>query len=543
MRKIILLLGITLACSTAAHAWVTHHNPVFQPDIPKPAVGIPYNDPRFGPVVMRLTDARSSSLPGVVPQYAKRQVWNANDSLMLLFTGDGTALLYDAQSYQFIRTLDVVGGEDVFWHPFDPLRIILAQDNALVSYHVDTGLLETLRVFPAYTFINTRGEGNLSRDGRYYAFVGQTYDTITHFNDIVVYDITANQVIATLALPAQLTDFDWVSISPLGNYVVVDYATGDTGRFQGVEVYDRNLTFLWQKPLGAGHSDLAVAPGTLPIFAPKTGGVPTLQEVLVMDYYDSDSNRNYIRKYRLADGAETTLLDYSWDFDCHISCRNEARSEWCFVSTFDGPGRLSDDSLSWLPYEDEIFALKLDGSGDVQRIAHHHSRRFSPETPDPDLSVYWAEPHATVSKNGERIVFGSNWRQQMAQDTSVDAYLVDMRNMIGIHEEKPVEPGLRRTGSRLQAIPNPFTAQTTIRCELPISGPVRLTIRDAAGRVVKTLSSYASPLAPNEFRWDAKDEQGRGVAAGVYFYCLEAGGYAARGRYRFSPRKLVVSPF
>jgi hypothetical protein len=88
---------------------------------------------------------------------------------------------------------------------------------------------------------------------------------------------------------------------------------------------------------------------------------------------------------------------------------------------------LTHDPRAWLTFEDEVFSLKLDGSGEVQRIAHHHSRRFSPITPDSDNSVYWAEPHATVSRNGDRVLFGSNWEQDVEQEAGVDAYIIDLR--------------------------------------------------------------------------------------------------------------------
>ena len=51
-----------------------------------------------------------------------------------------------------------------------------------------------LRRFPEYAWINTRGEGNLSRDGRWYAFAGQTYDSTVHFRDLVVFDILNNRI-------------------------------------------------------------------------------------------------------------------------------------------------------------------------------------------------------------------------------------------------------------------------------------------------------------------------------------------------------------
>jgi hypothetical protein len=146
-----------------------------------------------------------------------------------------------------------------------------------------------------------------------------------------------------------------------------------------------------------------------------------------MDRYDAESNSTFVDKYRLADGQETRLLQISELFDVHISCRSEGRPGWCVLSTFDFVGRLTDDAASWLPFEDEIFALNLDGGGGVERLAHHHSRRYSPSTPDSDHSNYWAEPHATVSRKGDRILFGSNWRKDLADPASVDTYMVEWR--------------------------------------------------------------------------------------------------------------------
>lgn len=487
--------------SMAYTQWVTHHQPVPQPTIAKPSLGAYTKDLSFGTTLIRISNARASGYAGVVPQYSKRQAWNADASRLLLFIGDGRTLLYDGSTYQFMQELDAVGGENVFWYPNEPSTIIFAQDNTLFVYDLQTNSISPLHTFPEYTFINTRGEGNISRDGKYYAFVGQVYDEQvqrTFFRDVVVYDLLADSVVAKLGLPSTLTDFDWVSISPLGNYVVVDYATSNTGRFEGVEVYDRNLNFLWQKPLGAGHSDL--------------GCDANGDEVLVMIYYDDETNSNIVRKYRLANGDETSLLTFSWQFDGHISCQNQARSEWCFVSTFDGEARLTDDSLSWLPFEDEIFALKMDGSGEVQRIAHHHSRRFSPNTPDRDNSNYWAEPHATVSRDGGRILFGSNWRENLQYDFGVDSYIVDFRNFLRVIESEKQVP---ERVDLAQNYPNPFNPTTTIRFSLPRREYVLLRVFDVLGREVATLVNVELNAGEHAAVFDARD-----LPAGVYFYEL-----------------------
>lgn len=414
---------LVLFSSLTFSQWVNTHESIYQGEFPIQQKGKIFVELNFKTNVIRVTDARKDGLPGIVPQYSKRQAWNSNESLLLLQTCSGRFMLYD-DNYSFIRFLDDVYGEDVFWHPINPYIILFCPDSVLFSFNVQTNELSTIYAFTDYTFANTRGEGNLSNDGRYWAFVGQIYDNEngTRFKDIVVFDIIERKIITKMELPNNLSEFDWVSISPKGNYVIVDYATMKSGRYQGVEVYDKNLNFLWQKPLGAGHSDIGID---------ENG-----DEVLIIGYYDADSNETFIKKFRLSDGKETILLKHHWSFYNHISCRNFKRNEWCFVSTYDGEGRLTDDSLDWQPFEDEIFALRLDGSGDVQRLCHHRSRRFSPSTPDSDNSIYYAEPHSSVSPSGSRIVFGSNWRQNIEQDSSCDTYIIDLRNWLKINEHK-----------------------------------------------------------------------------------------------------------
>lgn len=72
-----------------------------------------------------------------------------------------------------------------------------------------------------------------------------------------------------------------------------------------------------------------------------------------------------------------------------------------------------------------------------------------------------------------------------------------------------------------QNAPNPFNPYTVIRYRLPEAAQASLRIYDVQGRVVRTL--VEGPLAAGEgiAAWDGKDDAGRGVTAGVYFYRLE----------------------
>jgi hypothetical protein len=81
------------------------------------------------------------------------------------------------------------------------------------------------------------------------------------------------------------------------------------------------------------------------------------------------------------------------------------------------------------------------------------------------------------------------------------------------------------TVGRLKATPNPFSEQTLIQYTLATPSPVRLSIYNISSQLVKTLAREVETPGLHARRWDGRDEQGRKVAAGVYFYRLQTQGY------------------
>jgi len=82
----------------------------------------------------------------------------------------------------------------------------------------------------------------------------------------------------------------------------------------------------------------------------------------------------------------------------------------------------------------------------------------------------------------------------------------------------------RRTASALtleQNVPNPFNPSTTIAWTLQRPGPVQLRVFDVRGAVVRTLVSGDAAAGEHRDTWDGRDDGGRRVASGVYFYRLE----------------------
>ena len=74
-----------------------------------------------------------------------------------------------------------------------------------------------------------------------------------------------------------------------------------------------------------------------------------------------------------------------------------------------------------------------------------------------------------------------------------------------------------------QNYPNPFNPVTTLSYDLPEDAMVSIKIYDMMGRVVKNLVSSSQGAGYRSVIWNATDDQGQSVSAGVYIYTIETG--------------------
>ena len=78
--------------------------------------------------------------------------------------------------------------------------------------------------------------------------------------------------------------------------------------------------------------------------------------------------------------------------------------------------------------------------------------------------------------------------------------------------------------------PNPFNPETTISYDLPRESAVSLKIYNAQGQTIRTLVQQSQTVGTYRVAWDGRDERGRAVGSGLYFYRLQAGDFRATQR-------------
>ncbi|MDH5186963.1 MAG: T9SS type A sorting domain-containing protein [candidate division WOR-3 bacterium] len=76
-------------------------------------------------------------------------------------------------------------------------------------------------------------------------------------------------------------------------------------------------------------------------------------------------------------------------------------------------------------------------------------------------------------------------------------------------------------------LPNPFHSQTMIRYQLPNKMQVSLKVYDITGREVRNLVYGSQETGDYRIKWDAKDDEGKHLGNGIYFYSLKTADFMA----------------
>lgn len=329
----------------------------------------------FDTSVMRITDTSFGGGRLFRHDYSIRQPWNADGSQLLL-KNSPTALL-DGRTFRPLGSLNLP--DDAIWSNRDPDLIYGVEANSFVRLTVSSRNQQTMRTFPNYSRVYIGGgEGNVSDDDRYVVLIGKAPSAV----DILVYDIPDDRVVSTRRFEGYTGpwgDIDSAVISRSGKYVVLGVSKPE----RGYDLYDsKSMAFLRRLVDNQrSHADIGYT----------TEG----HEVLVTQA----SRDTAMSSIRLADGVQRQeVAGELMAWNQHTSCRNNLRPGWCYVGT-----SYQDANTSAYMYR-QIFAIKLDGTGKVQRFAPN------PFADKPADEEYMRESHAVPSRDGRLVLFASDWR-------------------------------------------------------------------------------------------------------------------------------------
>ena len=127
---------------------------------------------------------------------------------------------------------------------------------------------------------------------------------------------------------------------------------------------------------------------------------------------------------------------------------------------------------------------------------------------------YWAPDWISTNQ------FGSPWENQALFD--FDGELLDA---ISVFDNSSV--AIKRIDNfslnNIYNYPNPFNPITTLRYDLPEDAFVRITVYDMLGKVVSNLLNTNQSSGNKSVQWNATNNQGQPVSAGLYLYTIQAG--------------------
>ena len=127
-----------------------------------------------------------------------------------------------------------------------------------------------------------------------------------------------------------------------------------------------------------------------------------------------------------------------------------------------------------------------------------------------------------ATDNEVNLLLDSVFALIVADDLVEAVTIIDSLNTVaGIDKNENIPSKLTLN----QNFPNPFNPVTTIQYQLPERSDVQITIYDLLGREVTMLVSETQEAGYKAVQWDAINDQGQQVGAGLYFFQIKAGSF------------------
>jgi hypothetical protein len=366
----------------------------------KPARGTAVSEPNYGTCQVRATDHRADGLnPFARNDYSRRQAFNADSTRQLVYALDGHWHLYDAVTYQHIKTLPGLAADaEPQWHHKRPDMLFYLPTNGIgmkvYRLNVETGesvvvgdLAARLKArWPSANAAWTKSEGSPSADGRYWCFMvdSNSWGGL----GLVTWDRSTDTILGYKDLNGQRPDH--VSMSPSGNYCVSSSYGGP-----GVVAYNRDFTSSKKIANIGEHSDIGL----------DANGDDAYVSI------DYQANAGDVFMVNLRTGVRTNLFASYISGTAtafHFSGKAFRKPGWFVMSTYaEGGG-----SQKWL--HRKVTVVQMAANPKIYNLA---------DTRVADAG-YWSEPQATVNRDLTKVVWTSNWDVRTEDD--LDVYMIQI---------------------------------------------------------------------------------------------------------------------
>lgn len=365
----------------------------FQIPADRPAVGQPAMDPTYQTEITRITDIKSGKPvtkgKGIVNEYARADVLNADGSKAVFHTTSGHWVLYDMQNVKSLGSILGQGRKEPRWHATDPDILFYVEGPRFLRYNVKTKTKSTIydakKDYPNATWVTAQGEGDGSADSRYWALMVINYSNKTKKKmtlDWIVLDAEEGNVFSRCRdNPFCFIDgANTVTMSMSGDYVLVESTP--------TQVFDRDFTNGRTLPGKHGHGDLALSKDGRDVFVAQD----TSNDNITMTYLDNlQMEKLMFIPFQPPEKGGVSYQGF------HVSGNAIKTPGWVLVSTYgrrDTPTYWSDGSL---------FLLELKPNGRHLRVAQTNARTSK------GGKDYWSEAFASIDRSGKFVFWGTNW--------------------------------------------------------------------------------------------------------------------------------------
>jgi hypothetical protein len=382
-----------------------------------PTAGIPFWDSCYSTRLTRVTEV--DSIQGR-HEYSRFDPFNCSKTLIVLLMNSGDYAVYKTsafpynQSVNFARQTQAL--EDPRWDNENPDllwgisefkivrdNVISGERTVIKNFAVDPLIAPILANEPDLYTITMRQEGEASADRRYWAFILQGTDEDYRPRYLFCWDRTSNKVLGICSIKQEESVIDWVGMSFNGNWVLIGGLSENGGKLKGMTIANRALTHFQRIDYTTAHADIGL----------DTQG----REILVMQNTQTDSidllplswdtrpiltpggsysGSNHVPLVRLYYDSESPI---GLNSGVHISCNTPG---YCLVST---------NIAKNIPEKNW-----LDRSNVLVRLDPAKPRVFMLAKIYNTTEAYFEETHGSMTRDGSRIVWASNWNQNVGQE-------------------------------------------------------------------------------------------------------------------------------